>query len=184
MAIPPGSTDRPAAVLCRGRKLDLGRPRIMGVLNVTPDSFSDGGRLMSGERVDLERLLAAAHQMIDEGAAILDVGGESTRPGSQPVQVAVECSRVIPVIERLSELDTIVSVDTSKPEVARLALEAGCHLVNDVTGLRDPGMRQAVAEADAAACIMHMRGEPRSMQNDPVYTDVVAEVRAFLADIG
>jgi dihydropteroate synthase len=154
----------------------------MGVLNVTPDSFSDGGRLMSGGLVDVERVLAAAHRMIDEGAAILDVGGESTRPGSLPVALEDECSRVIPVIERLSGLDTIVSVDTSKPEVARLALQAGCHLVNDVTGLRDPGMLQAVADSEAAACIMHMRGEPRSMQNDPVYVDVVGEVRAFFEE--
>jgi dihydropteroate synthase len=154
----------------------------MGVLNVTPDSFSDGGHLMSRGRVDVERVVAAAHAMIAEGAAILDVGGESTRPGSLPVAVGEECARVIPVIERLSELDTIISVDTSKPEVARLALQAGCHLVNDVTGLRDPGMLKAVAEAGAAACVMHMRGEPRSMQNEPVYKDVVSEVRAFLEE--
>lgn len=152
----------------------------MGVLNVTPDSFSDGGRLMKGGHVDVERVVAAARKMIDEGAAILDVGGESTRPGSLPVSLKDECSRVIPVIERLSELDTIVSVDTSKPEVARLALQAGCHLVNDVTGLRDPDMLKVVAETDAAACIMHMLGTPRSMQDEPAYMDVVGEVRAFL----
>ena len=154
----------------------------MGVLNVTPDSFSDGGRLFSRGHADLERVLATAHEMIEHGAAILDVGGESTRPGSLPVSVEDECSRVIPVIERLSELDTIISVDTSKPEVARRALRAGCHLVNDVTGLRDPEMLKTVAETDAAACIMHMLGEPRFMQHDPAYTDVVGDVRAFLED--
>lgn len=154
----------------------------MGVLNVTPDSFSDGGRLLNRGHVDLERVVAAARDMLEQGAAILDVGGESTRPGSMPVSIEDECLRVIPVIERLSELDTIISVDTSKPEVARLALQAGCHLVNDVTGLRDPEMLKTVSETDAAACIMHMRGEPRSMQNEPVYADVVGEVGAFLEE--
>jgi len=120
--------------------------------------------------------------MLEAGAAILDVGGESTRPGAQPVPAAEELGRVMPVIECLLQLDTIVSVDTSKPEVATAALAAGCHMINDVAGLRAPGMLQAVAGSRAAICIMHMRGEPRSMQNDPTYADVVGEVRAFLAE--
>lgn len=154
----------------------------MGVLNITPDSFSDGGRLYAGNRADLGAILAVAGEMLEAGAAILDVGGESTRPGAEPISAAEECERVIPVIERLLELDTIVSVDTSKPEVAARAIAMGCHMVNDVCGLRSEGMLRTVAESGVAVCIMHMRGEPRSMQHDPQYVDVVAEVRQFLAE--
>jgi dihydropteroate synthase len=154
----------------------------MGVLNITPDSFSDGGRLFARGRVDLEATLDMARSMLDAGAAIVDVGGESTRPGAEPVPVDEECQRVMPVIERLLELDTIVSVDTSKPAVAARALELGVHMVNDVCGLRGEAMLRVVADSDAAICIMHMRGEPRSMQDDPQYGDVVAEVRAFLSE--
>jgi dihydropteroate synthase len=152
----------------------------MGVINVTPDSFSDGGRLFAGTP-DLPRILDLAQAMIAEGAAILDVGGESTRPGAEPVASDDECRRVLPVVERLLDLDIIVSVDTSKPAVARRALAAGAHLVNDVTGGRDPAMREVVAASAAALCVMHMQGEPRTMQAAPHYRDVVAEVRAFLA---
>jgi dihydropteroate synthase len=163
---------------CGRRSLVLDQPRIMGVLNVTPDSFSDAGRLWrSGP--DLPRIRAAAEAMLDAGATITDVGGESTRPGARPVAADEECRRVIPVIEMLAELDTIISVDTRKPEVARLAAAAGAHLVNDVSGLRDPGMRAVVAATGLAACIMHMQGEPQTMQDAPVYADVVADVRAF-----
>jgi len=153
----------------------------MGVLNITPDSFSDGGRLFVHERPDFGAILETAARMLEEGAAVLDVGGESTRPGAEPVSADEECSRVMPVIERLLELDTIVSVDTSKPEVATRAIAMGCHMINDVGGLRDERMLQTVADSGVAMCIMHMRGEPRSMQQDPVYADVVAEVREFLA---
>jgi dihydropteroate synthase len=154
----------------------------MGVLNVTPDSFSDGGRLFIGGKADLGAIVALAEGMLEEGAAVLDVGGESTRPGAQSVSVAAECKRVMPVIERLLELDTIISVDTSKPEVAVVAMAAGCHMVNDVCGLRNEGMSQALADSGAAICLMHMRGEPRSMQRDPQYADVVSAVREFLTE--
>ncbi len=152
----------------------------MGVINVTPDSFSDGGSLM-GTAPDLPRILDTAAAMLDAGAAILDVGGESTRPGAAPVSEAEEARRVMPVVERLLELDTIVSLDTSKPALAARALAAGVHLVNDVTGGRNPAMLEAVAASDAALCLMHMQGEPRTMQAAPHYDDVVAEVRDFLA---
>lgn len=179
--IPPGSIDGPRVLDCGGRSLDLTEPRIMGVLNITPDSFSDGGQLLADGRAHLDRIVRLASQMLSAGAAILDVGGESTRPGAQPVSVAEECERVIPVIERLLQLDAIVSIDTRKAEVAREALGVGCHMVNDVGGLRDADMRSAVAGSGAAACIVHMRGEPGTMQRDPKYDDVVVEVAAFLA---
>jgi dihydropteroate synthase len=165
---------------CRARRLDLSQPRIMGVINVTPDSFSDGGRFTTAH-ADLPRIVDLAESMIADGASILDVGGESTRPGSQGVSVAEECRRVMPVVERLLEFDIIVSVDTSKPAVANAALAAGVHLINDVTGGSDPAMLQAVSDSGAALCLMHMQGEPRSMQVAPRYDDVVAEVREFLA---
>jgi len=165
---------------CGSRRLDLSRPRIMGVINVTPDSFSDGGRLHHGTP-DLPRILELAESMIADGAAILDVGGESTRPGALAVSDDEQCRRVIPVVERLVELDTIVSVDTSNPAVAARALAAGAHLINDVTGGRSPAMLEVVAGSGAALCLMHMQGEPRTMQMAPAYRDVVAEVRQFLA---
>ena len=164
---------------CADRILTLDRPRVMGILNITPDSFSDGGHLF-GSRPDLGRIMDTAAAMLEAGADILDVGGESTRPGADPVPEDEECRRVMPVIERLRELDTILSVDTCKPGVARRALQAGAHLVNDVTGLRNSQMLDAVAESTAAVCIMHMRGEPRTMQDDPRYSDVVADVREYL----
>jgi len=165
---------------CAGRRLDLSEPRIMGVINVTPDSFSDGGRFLRGGP-DVPRILDAARAMLAEGAAILDVGGESTRPGAAPVDEAEEARRVMPVVERLLELDTIVSVDTSKPGLAARALAAGAHMINDVTGGRSAELVAAVAERGAALCLMHMQGEPRTMQAAPRYRDVVAEVRDFLA---
>jgi dihydropteroate synthase len=154
----------------------------MGVLNVTPDSFSDGGRLFSAHRPDLGAVEELARSMLDDGAVMLDVGGESTRPGAEPVSVDEECERVMPVIERLLGLDTIVSVDTRKPEVAIAAIAMGCHMINDVGGLRDEGMLRVVADGETAVCIMHMLGEPPSMQRDPHYADVVGEVRDFLAE--
>lgn len=152
----------------------------MGVINVTPDSFSDGGRFFGGT-ADLSRISDIAAAMLADGAAILDVGGESTRPGAAAVPADEEIRRVMPVIERLLDFDAILSVDTSKPAVAARVLAAGAHLVNDVTGGRDPQMLAAVARSDAAFCLMHMQGEPRTMQEAPYYSDVVAEVRAFLA---
>jgi len=152
----------------------------MGVLNITPDSFSDGGLLLASNKPDLPCVLNTARRMLAEGAAILDVGGQSTRPGAEAVSVDDECHRVIPVLERLLELDTIVSIDTCKTEVAAQAVALGCHLVNDVGGLRSSDMRRLVADSDVAVCIMHMQGEPRSMQNAPHYSDVVADVRLFL----
>ncbi|MFZ9479132.1 MAG: dihydropteroate synthase [Steroidobacteraceae bacterium] len=147
----------------------------MGVLNVTPDSFSDGGRF-----VDLDVAVGAALQMQRDGAAIIDVGGESTRPGSEPVPLAEELRRVVPVVRELVRQGVLVSVDTSKPEVISAALEAGAHLINDVYGLRQPGALEAAAAGSAAVCVMHMQGEPRSMQHSPSYGDVVGEVESFL----
>jgi dihydropteroate synthase len=159
------------------RVLDLSAPVVMGVLNVTPDSFSDGGRYVS-----VEAALAQARRMIEEGAAIVDVGGESTRPGAEPVPEAEELARVLPVIERIGrELGCVISIDTMKPGVMRAACAAGAELVNDVMALRAPGALEAARDAGAAVCLMHMQGEPRTMQQAPQYRDVVAEVRAFLA---
>lgn len=156
--------------------LDLPLPCVMGIVNVTPDSFSDGGRFLAP--VDA---LAHGLTLVREGAAILDVGGESTRPGAEPVSVPEELARVIPVIEALvSELDVPVSVDTTKPAVMRAAVRAGATIINDVNALRAPEAMQVAAETGAAVCLMHMRGEPRTMQVDPVYADVVSEVRDFL----
>jgi len=162
---------------CRDILLDLSEPRVMGVLNVTPDSFSDGGRYP-----DVAAAVARGVAMAGEGAGFIDVGGESTRPGAAAVGVREELARVIPVIERLATAVTVpISVDTSKPEVMREAIGAGASLVNDVRALRDPGALAAVAGTGAAVCLMHMRGEPRTMQADPAYDDVVGEVRRFLA---
>ena len=153
------------------------RPSVMGVLNVTPDSFSDGG-----VHLDPDVAAAAARRMVGEGAAIVDVGGESTRPGSVGVTAEEELRRVVPVLERLAG-EVPVSVDTSKAAVARAALERGAVLVNDVTALRsDPGLAGVVAEAGAYLCLMHMQGEPRTMQAAPRYDDVAAEVAAFLEE--
>lgn len=149
----------------------------MGVLNVTPDSFSDGGRY-----VQPDAAVQHARLMVEEGATIIDVGGESTRPGAEPVPEAEELDRVVPVIERLRrELDCVISVDTMKPAVMDAACAAGAELVNDVLALQAPGALEVVARRRAAVCLMHMQGEPRSMQRDPRYGDVVAEVRDFLA---
>ncbi|MFM1887577.1 MAG: hypothetical protein RL026_2734 [Pseudomonadota bacterium] len=162
---------------CADRRLDLGTPVVMGVLNVTLDSFSDGGHFLG-----LEAALAQARAMAAAGAAIIDIGGESTRPGAEPVPVQQELERVVPVIERLrTELDVVISVDTMKPEVMRAAVAAGAGLVNDVLGLRAGGALDALADTRAAVCLMHMQGEPRTMQQDPRYAHVVGEVGDFLA---
>ncbi len=156
--------------------LDLTQPKVMGVLNVTPDSFSDGGRYAG-----LDAAVARAERMVEEGAAIVDVGGESTRPGASPVSTEEEIRRVVPVIERLaSRMAVPLSVDTSKPEVMRAAVAAGAQMINDVRALRMPGALAAAAASGAAVCLMHMQGEPASMQSAPAYEDVIADVRGFL----
>jgi len=150
----------------------------MGVLNVTPDSFSDGGRFL-----DLEAAVRRGIELAAEGADVVDVGGESTRPGSDPVPTQVEMDRVVPVIKRLAaELDTPISIDTTKPEVARAALDSGALILNDVTGGRDPRMLRVARDTGAGMVLMHMLGEPKTMQEDPRYDDVVADVRAYLGD--
>jgi dihydropteroate synthase len=153
--------------------------RLMGVLNVTPDSFSDGGRFLNAEAA-----IVRGQALVEEGADIVDVGGESTRPGAEPVSVAEELARVRPVLEGLADVGTFdaqLSIDTCKAPVARAALDAGATLVNDVSALRaDPDMAAVVADGGADCCLMHMLGEPRTMQRDPRYEDVVDEVRAFL----
>jgi dihydropteroate synthase len=159
------------------RLLDLTTPKIMGVLNVTPDSFSDGGRYF-----DLDEALAQARRMAEEGAAIIDVGGESSRPGAAPVTVEDELDRVIPVVEAIAAtLDVAVSIDTCKPEVMREAVAVGATMINDIRALRQEGALEAAAGLNAAVCLMHMKGEPRTMQEKPDYGDVVAEVMEFLA---
>lgn len=159
----------------RTRVLELDRPRLVGILNVTPDSFSDGGRF-----VDIDHAVAHARRLVDEGADIVDVGGESTRPGSLPVSVSEETERVIPVVERLAAEGMVVSVDTSKPEVALAAVAAGAEIINDVTGMRSPGMRQVASGSRAGVVVMHMKGSPADMQTEPRYEDVVTEVADFL----
>ncbi len=167
-----------ARLRLKGSVLSLDRPRIMGILNVTPDSFSDGGEFLR-----LERALEQAHRLVAEGADLIDVGGESTRPGAAPVPEEEELARVIPVIQALSaELAVPLSVDTSKPEVMRQAVAAGAVMINDVNALRAPGALEAAADSGAAVCLMHMQGSPREMQRDPHYHDVVAEVSAFLEE--
>lgn len=161
----------------RTRALELGAPVVMGVLNVTPDSFSDGG-----QHEGPEKALAHALAMGRQGAALIDVGGESTRPGAAPVDTAEELRRVLPVIKALAAQGAPpVSIDTAKPEVMSAAAAAGAEMINDVRALREPGALEAAADSGCAVCLMHMQGEPRTMQRSPVYEDVVEEVYAFLA---
>lgn len=163
---------------CNGRLLRLDQPRVMGIVNVTPDSFSDGG-----QHDRLEAAVAHGLRLASEGADILDIGGESTRPGADDVAVDEELRRVVPVVERLARETTLpISVDTSKPEVMRAAVEAGAGMVNDVYALRQDGALATAAELGVAVVLMHMRGEPRSMQDAPQYDDVVSEVHRFLAE--
>ena len=160
----------------RAGTIDLSRPVVMGVLNVTPDSFSDGGRFES-----LDAAVLKAQQLAAEGASIIDVGGESTRPGAAEVSEDEEISRVVPVIEAIAGLDAIISIDTSKPRVIQAAVRAGASLVNDVYALRREGVLEMAASLEVAVCLMHMQGEPRTMQDNPHYEDVVGEVADFLA---
>ena len=162
---------------CGSRMLDLARPQVMGVLNVTPDSFSDGGRF-----ADRKSALQQARRLIAEGAAIVDIGGESTRPGAEPAGIAQELERVIPVIEAVRrESEVFISVDTSKPEVMQAAVSAGADIINDVRALAGAGALEAAAASGAGICLMHMLGEPRTMQDDPHYENVVEDVSGFLA---
>jgi len=170
------STGVRAILRCGRFELTLDRPLIMGVVNVTPDSFYDGGRHASTAAA-----VAHGRRLAEEGADILDVGGESSRPGSEAVPLDAELARVLPVLEGLRDLERPVSVDTTKPEVMRAAIAHGAAMINDITALAAPGALDAVAASGAAVCLMHMQGEPKTMQADPVYTDVVAEVRDFLA---
>lgn len=163
-------------LVCGSQTLDLSTPKVMGVVNVTPDSFSDGGAFATARDA-----IARVEHVVAEGAAIVDIGGESTRPGAASVSVSEELHRVMPVIERAVQLPVIVSVDTSRPEVIRAALAAGVHMVNDVRALTLPGALEAVAASDAAVCLMHMQGKPGDMQDHPRYDDVVGEVAAYLA---
>jgi len=163
---------------CNGRPLVLDRPRVMGIVNVTPDSFSDGGA-----HDTLEAAVAHGLQLAGEGADILDIGGESTRPGADEVSLEEELRRTIPVIERLTRETTLpISIDTSKPEVMRAAVQAGAGMINDVHALRREGALDAAASLRVPVVLMHMQGEPRSMQQSPQYDDVVAEVHRFLAE--
>lgn len=163
---------------CNGRALVLDRPRVAGIVNVTPDSFSDGG-----QHATLEAAYAHAMRLAEEGADMLDIGGESTRPGAGDVPADEEIRRVVPLIERLAAATTLpISVDTSKPEVMRAAVGAGAGMVNDVYALRREGALDAAAELRVPVCIMHMQGEPRDMQANPAYDDVAGEVHRFLTD--
>lgn len=163
---------------CAGKSLDLSAARIMGILNVTPDSFSDGGQFYA-----LDNAIAQARKMVKDGADILDIGGESTRPGAEIVPVQQEIDRVVPVIEAISaEIDIPISIDTHKPEVMRAAIAAGAGLINDINALCTEGALQAAVELDVPVCLMHMQGTPQTMQSDPQYDDVVSEVKAFLLE--
>ncbi len=165
---------------CGKFRLDLSRPLVMGIVNVTPDSFSDGGRFAS-TRQAIQHALA----LVEQGADILDIGGESTRPNAQPVPLEEELQRVIPVLEGLQgQVNIPLSIDTYKPQVMQAALAAGASVVNDVRALQEPGALEVVTSSDAGVCLMHMRGSPQTMQNDPVYDDVVVEVCDFLAARG
>ncbi|BCO12588.1 dihydropteroate synthase [Aeromonas hydrophila] len=159
----------------KGLSLSLERPHVMGILNVTPDSFSDGGHFNQ-----LERAMTHARQMVAEGATLIDIGGESTRPGAPDVSEQEELDRVIPVVERMvAELEVMISLDTSKAAVMREGCAAGAHLINDVRALLEPEALAAAAVADVPVCLMHMQGQPRTMQAEPHYDDLLGEVRAF-----
>ncbi len=169
----------------RSHTFELGHHTlVMGILNVTPDSFSDGGSVMVGEDVLVSRAIERGLSLVSDGADIVDVGGESTRPGSTPVSGATELERVIPVIEGLDAAGVVVSVDTFKPDVARAAVVAGAQIINDVTGFTDPAMVEVAVDVGAGVVAMHMQGSPHAMPSRPVYRDVVEEVRGFLQVAG
>ncbi|WP_078084326.1 dihydropteroate synthase [Microbulbifer mangrovi] len=168
-------------LLCGTRTLDLSRPQVMGILNTTPDSFSDGGSYYAGGGLDIELVLRRAEQIVREGGTIIDIGGESTRPGAAPVTEQQELERVVPAVEAiLQRMDVVISVDTSTPSVMRESAAVGAGLINDVRALTRPGALEAAAATELPVCVMHMQGQPGTMQSKPEYTDVVAEVRAYL----
>jgi dihydropteroate synthase len=162
--------------------MSFAQPQIMGVLNITPDSFSDGGELFQADTVVLDAVRKQALAMIESGAQVLDIGGESSRPGAQAVNPTEEQRRVLPVLEALSDLDVILSVDTYHPETAHAAIDYGAGMINDITGGRDPAVVAAVARSNVAYALMHMQGSPQTMQQAPIYKDVVVEVSAYLRD--
>lgn len=175
------------ALQCGNRVLDLASPCTMGILNITPDSFSDGGlfvstEAVSGETVNLKKAEHYIEEMIAAGAAIIDIGGESTRPGAQAVTVEEERKRVLPFVEIIKENfpDCLISVDTSKPEIMADAIQSGAHIINDVNALQAPGAIETIASSDVAVCLMHMQGQPRTMQENPQYEDVVTDIIGFL----
>jgi dihydropteroate synthase len=190
---PPASTDHGEIVStarnpqrltqdCAGQRLDLSRPVVMGVINATPDSFSDGGTLYRNSRLDLERAMERAREMAAAGAGILDIGGESTRPGAQAVSASEELDRVVPLVERIAkELPVVISVDSSTPAVMREAARAGAGLLNDVRALTREGALQAAADSGLPVCLMHMQGEPGTMQVAPHYDNVVQDVGEYLS---
>lgn len=163
--------------VCGNRVLDLSKPLIMGIVNVTPDSFSDGGQHNSASAA-----VAHAVKLVAEGADILDIGGESTRPGAQEVSVNEELDRVIPVVEKLAQTGAVISVDTSKPEVMKQAVKAGAHIINDIRALQLPGAIEVAADTNAGICLMHMQGTPRTMQQAPHYGNLLSEVETFLLE--
>lgn len=166
---------------CGNKSLDLSHAHVMGILNVTPDSFSDGGKVYLGSSLSIEAALMSAAEMVDDGATIIDIGGESTRPGAAPVSTDEELARVIPVIEKISkELDVIISVDTSTPEVIGEAAKAGAGLINDVRSLTREGALSAAVNTGLPVCLMHMKGSPVDMQNMPSYSNVLEEVMGYL----
>lgn len=166
---------------CAGKLLDLTKPQIMGILNTTPDSFSDGGNSYQQGNLDLDLALNRAAQMVRDGASIIDVGGESTRPGAAEVGIQEELDRVLPVVERIAkELDVIISVDSSSPVLMGEAASVGAGLINDVRALQREGAVEMAAQLNLPVCLMHMQGQPGSMQDQPQYDNVIDEVRAFL----
>jgi dihydropteroate synthase len=168
---------------CGSKTLDLSGPSVMGIVNVTPDSFSDGGELYANAQLDLSKTLKVIEKMLADGADIIDIGGESTRPGAAKVGTQQELDRVVPVLEAVvARFDALVSVDTSTPQVIIEAANKGASLINDVRALSRQGALAAAAQAKLPVCLMHMQNQPKTMQVEPSYTDVVAEVLAFLAD--
>lgn len=163
--------------LCAGRQLDLSEPLIMGIVNVTPDSFSDGGRYAGTPEA-----IAHGLELLEQGADILDIGGESTQPGAAEVTEQEELERVIPVVEALAKTGAVISVDTSKAGVIREAVKAGAHIINDVRALQEPGALEAAAQTNAGICLMHMQGTPATMQKNIAYSDLLQEVERFLLD--
>ncbi|MGB1239707.1 MAG: dihydropteroate synthase [Pseudomonadales bacterium] len=172
-----------ASLKCGQRMLDLSSTQVMGILNVTPDSFSDGGKLLTGEALDSDVLLRRAQKMVDEGASILDIGGESTRPGAEPVSEAQEMDRVLPALELIvRNIDVVVSLDTSNASLMREGAALGAGMINDVRALEREGALEAAAESGLAVCLMHMKGSPQTMQRAPEYASVTDEMLRYLLD--